>query len=99
MNAQPERIKLSAAGASLLRELVAGSPPAVREAAERIAVGEAVSDDDANAVVDVLSDAMLGDAGFDGEALTARGVQIDDIIGVVQQMSEHFYDSGSSGVT
>jgi hypothetical protein len=98
VNEQPERIKLSAAGASLLRELVADSPSAVRAAAERIATGEPVPDDDAEAVVDVLSDAMLAEQGFDGEALTARGVQIDEIIGIVQQMSEHFYDSGSSGV-
>jgi hypothetical protein len=96
---QPERVKFSDADRALLRELVADSPPAVRAAAERIVSGEAVPDDDADAIVDVLSDAMLGDAGFDGEALTARGVRIGDMIGIVQQMSEHFYDSGSSGVT
>jgi hypothetical protein len=35
---------------------------------------------------------MLDRDGFDGEALTARGIEIDDLIGTVQQMSEHFYD-------
>ena len=43
-------------------------------------------------VVDALADAMLGEEGFDGESLNQRGVQIDDVIGLVQQMSEHFYD-------
>jgi hypothetical protein len=54
--------------------------------------------DDADPPVIDTSEAMLSDVGFDGEALTARGAQIDDIIGIVQQMSEHFYDSGGSDV-
>jgi len=31
---------------------------------------------------------MLDRDGFDGKALTARGIEIDDLIGTVQQMSE-----------
>jgi hypothetical protein len=79
-----ERIKLSAAQAALLLDVIPASPPAVREAAERIAQGQVVPDDEAKAVVNVLAEAMFAD----GEINPA----IDNIIGIVQQMSEHFYD-------
>ena len=92
MKQHHERIKLSDAEAALLLELVADSPAAVRTAAKRAADGQVVPDDDAEAVVDVLCNAMLGDEGFDGEALTTKGIEIDAIIGIVQQMSEHFYE-------
>jgi len=35
---------------------------------------------------------MLASDNFEGEELTGRGLEIDGLIGVVQQMSEHFYD-------
>jgi hypothetical protein len=35
---------------------------------------------------------MLSGEGFDGAELTVSGIRIDDVIGIVQQMSEHFYD-------
>jgi hypothetical protein len=79
-----ERIKLSAAQAALLLDVVADAPPAVRATAERIAIGRVVPDDRAEAVVNVLADAMLA-----GDEIN---LAIDDIIGIVQQMSEHFYD-------
>jgi len=83
---------LSAAQVEVMNEALAGSPDLVIAAAAKIGRGEVVPDEDAEAVVDALADAMLGDEGFDGESLNQRGVQIDDVIGLVQQMSEHFYD-------
>ena len=63
------------------------------DAATRIGRGEVVPDEDANAVVEALAGAMLSDAGYnEREGLTAFGLQIDDLIGIVQQASEHFYD-------
>jgi hypothetical protein len=89
---QPDRIKLSGAQVVLMREVLTGAPPSVAEAAEGIGRGEVVSDSDAEAVVDALVAAMLGEEGYDGSGLTARGCEIDDIIGVAQQMSQSFYD-------
>ena len=65
--------------------------PADAGAAERIARDEVVPDDAAEAVVAALTDAMLDSDDFDGDALTARGIEIDALLGIVQQMSEHFY--------
>jgi hypothetical protein len=42
------------------------SPSEVKATAERIAAGEVVTDADAEAVVDALSDATLSAEGFDG---------------------------------
>jgi hypothetical protein len=74
-----------------MREVLAGSPRAVRVAAERVAAGEVIPDEDAEAIVDALAEAMLSNEGYDSEALTPSGVQIDEIIGIIQQMSQHFY--------
>jgi len=75
-----------------MNEVLAEAPEHVTAAAAKIGRGEVVPDDEAEAVVSALADAMLGEEGFDGQALTPRGVQIDDLIGIVQQMSEHFYN-------
>jgi hypothetical protein len=88
----PKRLTLSAGQVALLNEILAQSPSGVRGSAARIARGEVVPDEDAGAVVDVLAAAMLADGNFDGEELTGLGLEIDGMIGVVQQMSEHFYD-------
>ncbi len=43
--------------------------------------------------MDALANVMLGDHGFsEAQGLSGRGIEIDDRIGVVQQMSEQFYD-------
>jgi hypothetical protein len=86
------RLRLSVAQVALMNEVLTGAPSHVLVAAERIGRGEVVADDDAAAVVNALVDVMLDDDGFDGEALTTRGTEIDDLIGIAQQMSEHFYD-------
>ncbi len=88
MSEQPKRIRLSPQQIVLMRETLSGCPASVRDTADRVGRGEVVADNAANAVVDALVAAMLEDA---YEGLTARGCQIDDIIGVVQQMSEGFY--------
>jgi hypothetical protein len=89
---QPDRIRLSGAQVTLMREALTGAPPSVTDAAETIGRGEVVSDSDADTVVNALTAAMLGEEGYDGDELTARGREIDDIIGVAQQMSQTFYD-------
>jgi hypothetical protein len=35
---------------------------------------------------------MLAAENFEGDELAGRGIEIDGLIGIVQQMSEHFYD-------
>lgn len=75
-----------------MKEVLAQSSAEVQGTAARIARGEVVTDEEADAVVDVLAAAMLDDGNFDGEELTGRGAEIDGLVGVVQQMSEHFYD-------
>jgi hypothetical protein len=88
-----QRTKLTPAQATLMSEALVGAPRHVSEAAVRIGRGEVVSDADAEAVVDALATAMLGDKGYSqAGGLTERGIEIDKLIGVVQQMSEHFYD-------
>ena len=87
-----ERLRLSVGQVDLMNEVLAGAPALVLAAAERIGRGEVVPDDDAEAVANALADVMLDRDGFDGEALTAQGIEIDDLIGTVQQMAEHFYD-------
>lgn len=86
------RLRLSTDQVALMNEVLGGAPPQILDAAERISRGEVVPDDDAEAVAGALADRMLDRDGFDGEALTARGIEVDDLIGIVRQMSEHFYD-------
>jgi hypothetical protein len=86
------RLRLSIDQVALMNEVLAGAPPQILDAAARIGRGEVVPDDDAEAVAGALVDRMLDRDGFDGEALSARGIEVDDLIGIVQQMSEHFYD-------
>jgi len=83
-----ERLRLSVGQVDLMNEVLAGAPALILAAAERIGRGEVVPDDDAEAVANALADVMLDRDGFDGKALTARGIEIDDLIGTVQQMSE-----------
>jgi hypothetical protein len=93
MASDHQRMKLTPAQAASMNEAVVGAPQRVIEAAGRIGRGEVVPDADAEAVVDALTSVMLGGEGYsEAEGLTERGIEIDDLIGVVQQMSEHFYD-------
>jgi hypothetical protein len=92
MASEPERLTLSPKQVDLMDDVLAKAPPHVREAATRVARGEVVADEVAEEVVDALAAAMLDDEGFDGQELTPRGIEIDGLIGIVQQMSEHFYD-------
>ena len=92
MAAEYRRLTLSVRQVTLMNEVLAEAPPQIIDAAERIGRGEVVPDDVTEAVVAALTDVMLDREGFDGEALTARGIEIDDLIGIAQQMSEHFYD-------
>ena len=83
-----DALRLSVGQVDLMNEVLAGAPALILAAAERIGRGEVVPDDDAEAVANALADVMLDRDGFDGKALTARGIEIDDLIGTVQQMSE-----------
>src|SRR3954447_1563555 len=74
-----ERMRLSATQAALLLEVVADSPPHVQAAAQRMAVGRVVPDDEAEAVVSVLAAAM-----FEGDYINPA---MDDMLGLVQQLS------------
>lgn len=88
-----QRKTVTPAQATLMNEVLLGAPRHVTEAAVRIGQGEVVSDVDAEAVVGALATAMLGDKGYSqAGGLTERGIEIDKLIGVVQQMSEHFYN-------
>jgi len=84
-------MKLRRAQATLMNEALVGAPRHVTEAAMRIGRGEVVPGADAEAVVAALADVMT-EAYSEADGLTERGIEIDDLIGVVQQMSEHFYD-------
>ena len=53
--------------------------------------GEVVLRPEAEAVVSVLLAAFAAEDIYD-DGPTARGKQIDDLIGVAQQMSDDFYD-------
>ena len=75
-----------------MSEALAGAPRHLSDAAVRIGRGEVVSDADAEVVVDALATAMLDKGYSEADGLTERGIEIDKLIGVVQQMSEHFYD-------
>jgi hypothetical protein len=77
---------------ALMNEVLANSPSGVLAAAAKIAKGEVVPDEDAEAVVDALAAAMLINPNFEGDELAGRGIEINGLIGVVQQMSERFYD-------
>jgi hypothetical protein len=92
MSNQHQRLTLSRDQVALMNEVLASSPPGVLAVAAKIAKGEVVQDEDAHAVVDALAAAMLVSSNFQGDELAARGIEIDGLIGVVQQMSEHFYD-------
>jgi hypothetical protein len=92
MSDQHARLSLSPEQMALMNEVLTNSPARVQATAAKIANGEVVPDGDADAVVDALAAAMLASDNFEGEELTRRGVEIDGLIGVVQQMSEHFYD-------
>lgn len=86
-------MKLTPAQATLLNEVLVGAPRQVTDAALRIGRGEVLPDAEVEAVVDALANVMLSDQGYsETQGLTERGIEIDDLIGVVQQMSEHFYD-------
>ena len=86
-------MKLTPAQARFMNEGLVHEPRHVIDAAARIGRGEVVPDEDAQAVVDALANLMLSDEGYsEAEGLTERGIEIDNLIGVVQQMSEHFYD-------
>jgi hypothetical protein len=89
---EPTRFGLTAEQVALMREVLVRAPQSVIDAAERIGAGEAVPDDDAEAVANALAAAMLDNEGYDGQELTARGREVDGIVGIVQQMSVHFYD-------
>jgi hypothetical protein len=93
MTNESRRMKLTPSQVTLLNEALVGAPTHVADAAVRIARGEVVPDEAASAVVDALANVMSGDTGYrEDVGLTSRGIEIDDLIGVVQQMSEHFYD-------
>ena len=86
-------MKLTPAQATLLNEALVGAPRHLTDAALRIGRSEVVPDAEAEAVVDALANVMLSDQGYsEAQGLTERGIEIDKLIGVVQQMSEHFYD-------
>jgi hypothetical protein len=88
---QPKRMKLSVAQVALIRELLDGKPPSLLRLAEQVGRGEVLSDPEADELVDALSDVMLNDEYDDLTGLTARGMAIEDVLGIVQQMSEGFY--------
>lgn len=84
-------MKLSEAQVALIREVLDGKPPSLLRLAEQVGRGEVVSDREADELVGALSDVMLDQEYNDVDGLTARGRAIDDVLGIVQQMSEGFY--------
>jgi hypothetical protein len=90
VSSEPERRKLTPAQVALLRDVLVRADPEVVSTAERIVQGEPQPDDEVTAPVDELLASMLGTRGVDDEP-SERGRQIDDLIGIVQQMSEGFY--------
>jgi hypothetical protein len=91
VSSEPERLRLSAVQVVLMRELLVRAEPDVALTAERIAEGKPQPEAEVDALVSELSASMLSAPGFDGEELTEHRRQIDDIAGIVQQMSETFY--------
>jgi hypothetical protein len=85
---ESKRLILSVAQAALLHEVVRASSPSLLRIAERVAQGEVVRAEEADALVEALAEVMLGD---DDLGLSEQGLAIDDLIGIVQQMSEDFY--------
>jgi hypothetical protein len=85
-----QRLRFSGEQVALMLEVLEGAAPSVRRVAARAGHGEVVSDAEAEELVNALSDVML-DQECDAEGLTARGIAIDDLIGIARQMSEDFY--------
>jgi len=93
MSDVPLRMRLSSDQAAFLTEVVAGYPEPVRGAAARIARGEVVPGEDARWVGDALADEMMSVRGYtDADGWTDFGLRVDDIIGIVAQWSEDFFD-------
>jgi hypothetical protein len=92
VSTEPDRLRFSAPDIELLREVLAKAPQDIIQIGERMARGEVVERPEADAVVEVLSEAFAAeDQGIRGEP-TLRGRRIDDLIGIAQQMSRDFYD-------
>jgi hypothetical protein len=75
-----------------MSDVLANAPVEVRSAAAKIADGEVLPQGDIDALLDVLTSAMLVSDNFDGNELTGRGVEIDALLGIVAQMSEDYFD-------
>ena len=91
--ASPEdRRRLSADQIALMRRVLTTSPDEIRETAERVASHEVISQPDTDALAEALSDAMSS-AGSDSDGhLNELGLQLDDVIGIVYQASEDFFN-------
>jgi len=88
---EPVRLTFSGAQVILMRQVLANAPASVVDTGERMMRGEVVLRPEAEAVVSVLLAAFAAEDIYD-DGPTARGKQIDDLIGVAQQMSDDFYD-------
>jgi hypothetical protein len=72
-------------------EALADAPEPIVSVADRVAQFEVVPQTEADALVDILANVML-EQGHDEEAgLNDFGLRVDDVIGVVAQMSEDFF--------
>ena len=72
-------------------EIITERRPPLVPLAERVAHGEIISDIEAEDLTNALADVMLEDEWSEGIGFTPRGAAIDDLLGIVRQMSEGFY--------
>lgn len=88
--AEPGRLGFTTGQAAVLRHVMADAPTRLRTLAERAARNQVLSDEDAEALVAALTDEMLRDY-TEEDGLSARGKEIDDLIGIANQLAESFY--------
>jgi hypothetical protein len=88
---EPNRLTLSDQQAALLQEIIAERRPSLVPLAERVARGEVIPDIEADDLTSALADVMMEDEWSEDTGFTPRGAAIDDLLGVVRQMSDDFY--------
>ena len=88
LNPKPQR--LSTEQIALLVATIGERAPHLVPVAERLGRGKSVNDHDIDQIEEVLAQEMAMEYS-DAHGLTGRGIEMDDLIGVVRQHGESFF--------